>query len=979
MAQQPHHQLQQATLSQLKENDHSHSHDQLLVQLPEHAHVADLPRPTQLQSPLSVRPEIDFDSMLQDLVATESLVSMKLMSKDSITIGRAQTGTVRDLVVSPAHSIADLRGVVPTRLQTLDTPKSVLFVDEASPTEFASRLAASHSNVHIPFSTLSAVAAASTATADISSGISLSDSGHNLSTLSLEALTPTMARAISFDEDAPPISISNANLFVSNGLSMSSSAGSAEAVKRSNSAISSIRLSLGQSMNRKSSILKESTSTAEPDTLPLVPDLDAEDNYDSDDYRELYGADYDRYNLFSSDDEYDSGNDRSESDSDSHIDSLSSSGNSRSNSDTSLTRHDSIIGEAAENADNVSHTTRSMAAVRLNSNISEMDEDIDLPDDDDQALLRKPSDAAIPYTYQGDAISNARSTFQSATVDDYEDMDGLLNVLDKIIRRNRSSKPSLNLDDTLQSGLQSFDRSKALSPTPVIPGFVLPEGSDDDDDDTDHSHQGKSAAESRIAQVIHNEQVAQYMDAQESKQDKISLIMAKLNEANVKKITTRIYIEDARSFKTLVLTSLMSADQVVRNVIDSFHLDASPDWALFELCNDIGVERPIRDWEIVTDIISAWDSANSVNAIVMKKYGYRVTLSCKSLTGRFPRVQGYLYLELKPGKWQKRFCVLRDSIIYYYQEADKLSTETMLCNLLQFDVYTLSQHKKRTPTEFYFALRSTGSPSVYESKEDYCKIVSVEKRERLYDWVLALRLARNERMFIDYPETFEDYENEISSKALRRRAAVTPVSKNRTMTAGQLPDRSVLRALSSARTGMQHKHSLEGENPGLSWTNTPQAHSSTPNSISPPHMSSPTLGPQPSVSDSSCRRRNASLSNASGMPLVASDETKRSQRRISSTDEVAYRREKDKRRSERRDREAYDAWRAAHPGSGAISPPLVSGTLGQPRQGHDRQDPQVSLPESRSREAGSSSSSRNRSSGSSRKGKIKPLVDISGL
>ncbi|KAH6584709.1 hypothetical protein BASA60_000860 [Batrachochytrium salamandrivorans] len=288
MAQQPHHQLQQATLSQLKENDHSHSHDQLLVQLPEHAHVADLPRPTQLQSPLSVRPEIDFDSMLQDLVATESLVSMKLMSKDSITIGRAQTGTVRDLVVSPAHSIADLRGVVPTRLQTLDTPKSVLFVDEASPTEFASRLAASHSNVHIPFSTLSAVAAASTATADISSGISLSDSGHNLSTLSLEALTPTMARAISFDEDAPPISISNANLFVSNGLSMSSSAGSAEAVK--------------------------STSTAEPDTLPLVPDLDAEDNYDSDDYRELYGADYDRYNLFSSDDEYDSGNDRSESD-----------------------------------------------------------------------------------------------------------------------------------------------------------------------------------------------------------------------------------------------------------------------------------------------------------------------------------------------------------------------------------------------------------------------------------------------------------------------------------------------------------------------------------------------------------------------------------------------------------------------------------------------------------------------------------------
>ncbi|KAJ3298930.1 hypothetical protein HDU76_006413, partial [Blyttiomyces sp. JEL0837] len=79
--------------------------------------------------------------------------------------------------------------------------------------------------------------------------------------------------------------------------------------------------------------------------------------------------------------------------------------------------------------------------------------------------------------------------------------------------------------------------------------------------------------------------------------DTMSLVLSKLSEANVKKITTRIYIEDARNFKTMVLTSLMTADQVIANVVQKFRIEPSPDWTLFELSNDLGIERPLRDWE----------------------------------------------------------------------------------------------------------------------------------------------------------------------------------------------------------------------------------------------------------------------------------------------------------------------------------------------------------------------------------------------
>jgi hypothetical protein len=72
-----------------------------------------------------------------------------------------------------------------------------------------------------------------------------------------------------------------------------------------------------------------------------------------------------------------------------------------------------------------------------------------------------------------------------------------------------------------------------------------------------------------------------------------------------------------------VLTSIATAKQVVEDVSTGL---SGQSWALFELCNDFGIERPLRDWEIVTHVLSAWDEG-SANAIVLKKYGYKATLS----------------------------------------------------------------------------------------------------------------------------------------------------------------------------------------------------------------------------------------------------------------------------------------------------------------------------------------------------------------
>ncbi|KAJ3047882.1 hypothetical protein HK097_011084, partial [Rhizophlyctis rosea] len=387
----------------------------------------------------------------------------------------------------------------------------------------------------------------------------------------------------------------------------------------------------------------------------------------------------------------------------------------------------------------------------------EHESDVDVEDDEEESLgekVRTSEEKAIGG--EGAPIGG----LESVTLDDYDDMDGLLDILDKYIKRNRFSRA---LSGVSVPGLDDIAVQSKRSEW--LEGSVESVGSERSSADVSGSSKGKGSEQERENEF-------------ETKQAKARAIMEKLNEANVKKITTRIYIEDARSFKTLLLTSLMSADQIIADVVSRFHLDVSQDWTLFELCNDHGVERPLRDWEIVTDVISAWDATTSINAIVMKKYAYRDTLSPRSLAGRYPRVQGWMYMEIKPGKWNRRFFVLRDSSIYYYKDANNGSSETFFCSLANYDVYTLSQRRKKSPTQFCFALRSTNSVTFFENKDDYVRFLCVEKQERLYDWVLALRLAKSEKTFEDFPEMFEDYD--VSSKARRRReikprTALSPV------------------------------------------------------------------------------------------------------------------------------------------------------------------------------------------------------------
>jgi len=84
---------------------------------------------------------------------------------------------------------------------------------------------------------------------------------------------------------------------------------------------------------------------------------------------------------------------------------------------------------------------------------------------------------------------------------------------------------------------------------------------------------------------------------------KINLLTFFFNNFYINKITTRIYIGDASVYESVMLTSAMPASEVIKDLIRRRNIPDTPDWTLFELCNDFGVGKYIMYILIIYNLI----------------------------------------------------------------------------------------------------------------------------------------------------------------------------------------------------------------------------------------------------------------------------------------------------------------------------------------------------------------------------------------
>ncbi|KZP01318.1 hypothetical protein CALVIDRAFT_132006 [Calocera viscosa TUFC12733] len=160
--------------------------------------------------------------------------------------------------------------------------------------------------------------------------------------------------------------------------------------------------------------------------------------------------------------------------------------------------------------------------------------------------------------------------------------------------------------------------------------------------------------------------------------------------------------------------------------------------SLWELANDFGMERPIRDFELLRKVCEAWDMQRPLNAFMVKYWGLTSLLSRKAVPSRAPTAQSDVNWQVKPGKWSKRHLHLHEGNFYLSKSGKE---EPFLCSVNNHDFYMVTRIHK-APKAFIFAIKSTDNIVFYENPEESLHVFAVGQVEG-ERWMEQILLARS--------------------------------------------------------------------------------------------------------------------------------------------------------------------------------------------------------------------------------------------
>jgi hypothetical protein len=193
---------------------------------------------------------------------------------------------------------------------------------------------------------------------------------------------------------------------------------------------------------------------------------------------------------------------------------------------------------------------------------------------------------------------------------------------------------------------------------------------------------------------------------------------------------------------TTVKDLLNSASVVMSEQIDPVTA------VIVEAFTYLGLERPLRRYERVRDVMNSWDTDSQHHLVIMAAENCSaVGLELRNAPITQPLgTQVQLHHSSGPGKWDKRWLHLREDgqVTISKQENGKESTN--ICHLSDFDVYTpTSKQKKilRTPKKIAFAVKSQQKAAMFLEGQNFAHFFSSNQKEEMDKWYKALHSWRS--------------------------------------------------------------------------------------------------------------------------------------------------------------------------------------------------------------------------------------------
>jgi hypothetical protein len=183
------------------------------------------------------------------------------------------------------------------------------------------------------------------------------------------------------------------------------------------------------------------------------------------------------------------------------------------------------------------------------------------------------------------------------------------------------------------------------------------------------------------------------------------------------------------------------------------HNIAAANTVLLESYTQLGLERRVRRYEHIRDIMNSWDR-DTQNALILQNSDspkYDTDLDASSVPKDPPHdVTVYLYHSQAPGRWHKSYITLLSTgqVFMSKKQGAKTSDKDIvnLCHLSDFDIYTpvpAQLRRLKAPKKHCYAVKSQQKTTMFISTENFVHFFSSDDEMLANKWYNSVQRWRS--------------------------------------------------------------------------------------------------------------------------------------------------------------------------------------------------------------------------------------------
>ncbi|KKZ61223.1 hypothetical protein EMCG_04178 [[Emmonsia] crescens] len=225
------------------------------------------------------------------------------------------------------------------------------------------------------------------------------------------------------------------------------------------------------------------------------------------------------------------------------------------------------------------------------------------------------------------------------------------------------------------------------------------------------------------------------------------------NEAPISAVNAgerKVLVTCNDSFISLPITPSTQAQDLLYSAANCLSENIEPQSSiLLESFKQLGLERPLRKYEHVRDVMNSWDN-DSQNHLIVSRLPDRRERECLDVKSA-PRKQPsdsvfHLYHSQRPGRWEKRWITLRSDgqvIIAKKQGGESLN----ICHLSDFDIYSPTSRETakrvKSPKKICFAVKSQQKSNMFLTTENFVHYFATNDEQAALGWYKGVQQWRS--------------------------------------------------------------------------------------------------------------------------------------------------------------------------------------------------------------------------------------------